>query len=108
MKAKEIPTDAQWVRRWIRQYGIQKVRDGLIAYVLDRISGDEWEALRTRLEMGQVALASATAKQLTSELADWSIGSSDDELTMEEYERVEKFIRPKLEGDAVATKEGMK
>jgi hypothetical protein len=108
MKTKKLVAEAQWVRRWIRKYGIQLVRDGLIEYVLDRVEGNEWEALRVRLECGQVRLSTATTPQLISELEDWSVASKDKDMEREEFERVEDFIRPKLEGEARPTKEGTK
>lgn len=108
MKTKKLVLEAQWVRRWIRKYGITRVRDGIIEYILNRIEGNEWEALRVRLECGQVGLSTATTTQLISELEDWSVGSGDDEMVKEEFEAVEGFIRPKLEGEARPAKEESK
>ena len=104
-----VAGEAKWVRRWVRQFGIHKVREGIIKYVMDRLEGNEWEALQTRLEMGQVALSSATTEQLISELEDWSVGSgADDQMVKEEFERIQEFIAGPLEGEAKPDKEASK
>ena len=87
------------IKKWIRQYGIRKVRGGVIEYIADRLESrnteEIWEALELRLRYGQVALLKATTRQLAEEVNAWM---SDDGVP----EAIEACIRG---GDAVPVKE---
>ena len=97
-----MPIKLPQVEKWIRQYGIRKVRMGIISFVMDKLENWDTEeivsAYETRLKYGQPALLKADAQALLNEI----------EFCDDDIDEIVDAIAGPLAGDAVATKEGIR
>lgn len=90
------------VRKWTRRYGLNRTREGILDWIREEIAskdfGDLVENLHSTIIYGQTAIGNANIKDLAWEVEAWS-GAFESEEDWQQLE--ERFIRPKLEGDAV-------
>jgi hypothetical protein len=102
--SKPVKT-AKFVRRCLKTYGFQKVREGIIKWRDDNFANldhnEKLDWFDGMMLNGQVAMSRASTQQLIEEIGDWD---RDDD----EYETIEDHIRPPLEGEARPMKEESK
>ena len=95
----------KFVRRCIKTYGFQRVREGIVKWKDDNFAdldhNGKLDWFDGMMINGQVAMSRASTQQLIEEIGDWD---HDDD----EYETIEDHIRPELEGEARPAKEESK